>query len=669
MTDNNRDVYMNRVQQRFFYAKARDRRCLASRRFGKTDGLIGPAAWDIAQTMPRGAGAWLGSSKKQLWTRTVPATIAAIERFYGLKEGVHFGWGRPPKDIPQCIIRPKNYENTLWFANGWLYHLISLAVIGSANSFTFNSLIADECKFLPKKKIDGEVMPALSGITHPLGDKSFSNYNPYYKSTLFVSDASLTNKNNWLEKEEDMLQTTIEDGIFKGKTYQDLQNELNAYADDIIFWNDLMREAKKTKHQIIVEKPETIARIKALAQAVEKREGGFKIINSTWKTINKTVCDFIVNYGLAPASDVELLYNYNYLVTPEQHFRMMQIRNSRNFKEHLRQLRCNSFYYVRGNTIDNIDILGADYIARMRRDLPPLVFAISILNQKIKKSNEGFYINLDIENVHGYIEEDCPAIDSAYRIREVEGVVGSNRVKREYESPDFSRLGEKTDCSLDGDVVDNLPLEISFDYNSIINWIVTGQLYKRDGVNALNVLSSLFVKNEEKLHALCAKWHAYYKPHQSKCRIVYYYYDSTAKFRGYANENAEDFRDTIIKELTKKGWEVVGIDMGRPMTHEEKYKVINEALGGWTYPAIRFNRENNEALIIAMENCGVQIGYKGFRKDKSGEKLTTESAMAEGADNIIPAELRTDGTDAFDTLFLGVKLFKNRMVGMGLPLG
>ena len=294
---------------------------------------------------------------------------------------------------------------------------------------------------------------------------------------------------------------------------------------------------------------------------------------------------------------------------------------------------------------------------------------ISILNQKIKKSNEGFYINLDIENVHGYIEEDCPAIDSAYRIREVEGVVGSNRVKREYESPDFSRLGEKTDCSLDGDVVDNLPLEISFDYNSIINWIVTGQLYKRDGVNALNVLSSLFVKNEEKLHALCAKWHAYYKPHQSKCRIVYYYYDSTAKFRGYANENAEDFRDTIIKELTKKGWEVVGIDMGRPMTHEEQYKVINEALRGGTYPAIRFNRENNEALIIAMENCGVQIGYKGFRKDKSGEKLTTESAMAEGADNIIPAELRTDGTDAFDTLFLGVKLFKNRMVGMGLPLG
>ena len=35
-----RDVYMNRVQQRIFYAGARDLRVLAARRFGKTDGVL-----------------------------------------------------------------------------------------------------------------------------------------------------------------------------------------------------------------------------------------------------------------------------------------------------------------------------------------------------------------------------------------------------------------------------------------------------------------------------------------------------------------------------------------------------------------------------------------------------------------------------------------------------
>ena len=51
-----RDVYMNRVQQRLFYAGARDVRLMAARRFGKTDGGIGPRIWATAQSMPQGAG-------------------------------------------------------------------------------------------------------------------------------------------------------------------------------------------------------------------------------------------------------------------------------------------------------------------------------------------------------------------------------------------------------------------------------------------------------------------------------------------------------------------------------------------------------------------------------------------------------------------------------------
>lgn len=133
-----RDVYMNRMQQRIYFAGARDIRLIAARRFGKTDGTLGPQCGRVVQSMPQGAGIWAGNSRKQLFTRTVPATIAAIERFWGWKEGIHFWWGQPPKklNIPRPIITPKDWSHCITFYNGFVWHLISLEVRGSANSMT-----------------------------------------------------------------------------------------------------------------------------------------------------------------------------------------------------------------------------------------------------------------------------------------------------------------------------------------------------------------------------------------------------------------------------------------------------------------------------------------------------------------------------------------------------
>ena len=123
-----RDVYMNRVQQRIYYSRARDVRTLASRRFGKTDGVIAPRIYDVSMSMARGTNLWLGNSRKQLYTRTVPGTIAAIERFFGLREGVHFGWGKPPSWVPSPILKPKSWDNVVWFANGSIWQLISMVI-------------------------------------------------------------------------------------------------------------------------------------------------------------------------------------------------------------------------------------------------------------------------------------------------------------------------------------------------------------------------------------------------------------------------------------------------------------------------------------------------------------------------------------------------------------
>jgi hypothetical protein len=281
---------------------------------------------------------------------------------------------------------------------------------------------------------------------------------------------------------------------------------------------------------------------------------------------------------------------------------------------------------------------------------------------KAVKSNDGFYSNLDIEHVHGYIPDDCPAIENAMHLRIASTVSGGCKIDTEYETPDFRELQEVKNCTLDGDVIENQPLYISFDFNANINWVVTGQQYKRDGVDALNVVSSMFVKNERKLRELLQDWNKYYTPHRSHCKEVFFFYDSTAKFKVYAVQS-EDYKDTIIADLTKYGWTVHPIDMGSPMQHEQKYKEINECLAGAAYPAVRFNRDNNEALIVALQTAEVSIGYKGFRKDKSGEKLSEE------ADDAVRLEYRTDGTDAFDTLLIGVKRFLYRMSGMCFPSG
>jgi hypothetical protein len=652
---------MNALQQQIYYSGAKDVRLLAARRFGKTDGSIGPQVGRVVQSMPRGAGIWLGNSNKQLLTRTVPGTIAAIERFWGWKEGVHFWWGRPPKKlkIDEPIIKPKDWSRCISFYNGFVWYLVSLEVRGSANSLTVNYIIGDECRFLNKAKLDSQVMPTLSGITHPLGSPSFSDENPFYKGTFFASDAALSLRDNWMEKEEEKCDLEIESGPFKGKTSRQLQEELGHYATRVMYYNELLRKAKESGREVMVTSVEKREELRLIAAACMERKGAFKVLPNPG--ITKQNVDVLLTYNLIRKEDAELLFNYQFLMTDEEYFEMNAIRGSKSYQKRINALRCNTFAFYRASTLDNIDLLGVDYIAKMKRDLPPVVFAISILNMKKRHSSDGFYSRLDIENVHGYVPEACPAVQDAMHLKIASTVIGGQQVTTDYATPDFGELQKVKSCRLDGDLRPELPLHIAFDYNANINWVVVGQVYRseRVGRDALHVLSSMFTKNERKLRELVSDFNDYYKSHKKTNKVVYFYYDTTAKQKGYAISGQQDFKDVVIEELKRYGWDVCPIDMGRPMQHELKHKDINEGLAGITYPFILFNTENNEALIVAMENTGVQVGINGFRKDKSKEKyIETE---------IDPLQLRTDGTDAFDVLYLGVKYFQHSMDGISLP--
>lgn len=657
-------IYLTRFQQQSLYMGARDERDIAARRTGKTDGLVAPYVWMTSNSMPGMLGAWVAVSRQQGFSKTIPGTMAAMERMFGFQIGIHMGWGRPPKHVRPSIFKPKSYENIIWFANGAQWALISLSQTASANSYTFSACVGDECRFFPKKKVDEELMPALSGQTHPLGDINFSDYNPLYRSTRFVSDASLTAKGSWLEREDEKLDLEIETGRFKGKTYRWVQNELEEYADKVIRYNDLLYNAKKTGHSLRVVSVEEKTIIRAVALKMLKHEGMFRILPNHGNRITKNMVDMAVNYKLVTAEDAELIYDYEYLITPDEDFEMQMFLRSKKFQDdYLRELRRSAFVVRRASTLENVDVLGEEYIRQMKRDLPPYTFMVSILNVKIKKSNDGFYSNLDIDHVHGYIPDEIDPLSQAnFRTEKATGIIGGKKITSESYQPDLKELSERNDCRMDSDCVNDLPLYLAFDYNANINTLVVGQVYQRDGLEAVNVIKSFYVKNERKLRELVDDFSHYYAPKRAVNRDVVYYYDATAKQGASYALTDERFYQAVIKELERNGWNVTAIDMGVPEKHEVKHRIINNGLAGIEYPAIRINQPNNPDLIIALQLCEVSIGYQGFRKDKSQEK------KAETEDNL-PLQQRTDFTDAFDSLYLGCKFWRGNIGWFVLPDG
>ena len=663
MQQQSHQIYLNRFQQKLLYMGAKDARVIAARRTGKTDGMVAPYVWSASDSMPGMLGAWVAVSRQQGYSKTIPATMAAMERMFGFKLGIHMGWGRPPSHVRPSIFKPKNYDNVVWLANGAMWVLISLAQTASANSYTFSAMVGDEARFFPYKKVTDELMPALSGQTHPMGNIAFSDYNPLYKSTRFFSDASLTAKGSWLEREEEKLDLQIEDGKFRGKTYRWVQEQLEDYADKVIRYNDMLYNAKKLGHSIHVIGSDQILLVRAVARKMMKHEGLFRIMPNHGEHITKGMVQMAVNYKLIEADDAELIYDHEYLITPDEDFEMqMFLRSEKWNRDTLRELRRSAFVVKRASTLENIDILGEDYIRQMKRDLPAYTFMVSIMNVKMQKSNDGFYSNLDIEHVHGYTPDIDPLGQANFRTVKAEGVIGGKKIKSETYQPDLQELSERNDCRMDADCKPNLPLYIALDYNANINTMVVGQMYERDGMQCVNVIKSFYVKNERKLRDLIRDFSDYYRPKRTVCRDVTYFYDATAKQGASYASTDERFYMTVIEELERQGWTVNAVDMGVPEKHEVKHKIINDALAHLSYPAIRINQPNNPDLIIALQLCEVSITYKGFKKDKSQEK------KPEAEDNL-PLQQRTDFTDAFDSLFLGCKYFRGGQGWFLMPGG
>ena len=296
-------------------------------------------------------------------------------------------------------------------------------------------------------------------------------------------------------------------------------------------------------------------------------------------------------------------------------------RYLRTLDTNLNKMRSVAVYYKEYSSIENLQLLGENYIKQMKRDLTPKTFQTSILCQRIGIAKDGFYSSM--REGHKYNASDFEYLDSL--------------------GYDFAP--EAMDCRADKDINPLAPICIGMDYNANINWIVAGQPEGR----RLNIIKSFYVKFERKIPALVEEFCNYYAHHQNK--TVVYYYDTTALGANYA-VNEQDFHWVVCHEFEKRGWQVEDVYLGNPMRHDEKYLLINQGFAGKQRLMPFFNRQNNDDLILAIQTAGVVRGRNGFRKDKGGEKLD------ETEENLL--EHRTDGTDAFDTLYIGTEKFPYR---------
>jgi hypothetical protein len=272
-------------------------------------------------------------------------------------------------------------------------------------------------------------------------------------------------------------------------------------------------------------------------------------------------------------------------------------------------------FYGEYDVLDNLEVLGEDFIWQMKRDNPPLIWRTAFLNERLFRVQNGFYPALD-DNLHFYIPRDA---------KEVYGL-------------NF----DTDDCLNDDDLQPLEPLHVAFDSNAAISVACVAQ----KDCDKMRTLKSFFVKTPDKLPELCKKIGKYYKNKVN--RDLVFYFDHT--FVWETGRDSESYADTITRELTDQGFRVTSKYIGQQPQHEFRHKEIDRALKGapgLLFPV--FNLYNNDFLKIAMEQTGTRIGRNGFEKDKSPEK-TPDSPES-------PDEYKTHITDAWDTLFVGMNFF------------
>lgn len=363
------------------------------------------------------------------------------------------------------------------------------------------------------------------------------------------------------------------------------------------------------------------------------------------------------------AQIAEMLAELKYL---EKHSPKTAIALSRNdnYLRKLNLLRSKSEVFWQFSSIENIAMLGGEaWLRDMKRELPDLMFRLQILGQPPGKASDGFYCQFS-EELNTYESADCTDLILDKFSHKTKGrFLDAQRwpTDVEYMTLDMDAMqsaGE--DCSCDLDLRYDEPLRIAIDAGHDMSCMVVGQTVNYQGKPSLLVMKEFFVQGEVRLRGLVREFTNYYRPYLRRrnsaaggAGVVIFYYTQTIKQGGataYAVEGSEDsrFDNVMVLELESYGWKVTRGEFS-VWRHERKWQLFCDIFSFQTSPSVYICKESGRCqyLLTAINNAGV---LNNFQKDKSLEKYKSADGVAGDP------RTRTDITDAFDDLVIGVKM-------------
>lgn len=274
-------------------------------------------------------------------------------------------------------------------------------------------------------------------------------------------------------------------------------------------------------------------------------------------------------------------------------YRQSEIAQLKFYKEELCKLRKGLTYFSEASTLENIDVLGVDFIRLMRRQLTPSEYNRAILNMRPDSVEEGFYPYL--ADRHFYESFDYGFVDGLG-----EAMYGK---------------GKLDDCRKDADLQRHIPLSIAPDFGGSFNCLIVGQ---RENKN-FNFLKNFYVKNPKRVKDLAIDFDKYYRHFYKK--EVTFYFDHTHYQTNPVSEKVP--KDEVISELEARGWKIYPRYVGETPSPYTRHMIWNSGLVGDDAQILlpRFNKYNTEELRNSMQQTAIKRGGRDpFAKNKALEK-------------------------------------------------
>jgi hypothetical protein len=249
----------------------------------------------------------------------------------------------------------------------------------------------------------------------------------------------------------------------------------------------------------------------------------------------------------------------------------------------------NRYFFQESNALDNIHILGHEYIRMMEEEMGYLEFLVEVMNERVRKVRDAFYHKFDPDK-HTY------SVKYLYSEGE-RGIITAGMADPHYKPDEL--------------------LDITFDFSGWFNCASVWQEGMENKRRTEYCLHQFFVKEDEgKIAELVDKVCAHYPTHKFRLARIW------GEPRGHDKrpDTIDTIYDSIVKRFAMNGWKTeVRVTAGQVKKHKERAWYMNDVLSeeNTALPIIRLNDQTCKDVIIAMQITAVK---DDFQKDKGREK-------------------------------------------------